>query len=218
MDGKQLVLCLAFSTVSFLFLLNAQEVNSYVQANEWDPQHVIITGSNDGVVRVSTCQCHINANQYVSFVIQMWSLEFVQQPDDSHMNVLNDGVIAGEPPRPRTAAGMLSTGSTAAGELVSMVDPHGMLASCTNLAAANNDDADDERLRLDLDALRRRLVAAADQDGDGQQPSPPAPLSAPATAAPDQPPRFRVGAGTPSDCGDSGTSIYLPSWESASWF
>lgn len=67
-DRMQQILCVAFS-----------------QIREWDQQNVVMTGSTDGVVRVSGLipqQLLSNSFHNVSHFMQMWSLEHTQVPID----------------------------------------------------------------------------------------------------------------------------------------
>jgi len=64
-DRMQQILCVAFS-----------------QIREWDQQNVVITGSTDGVVRVSTHNVFNKLNNLRSLCTQMWSLEHTQVPID----------------------------------------------------------------------------------------------------------------------------------------
>lgn len=60
-DRMQQILCVTFS-----------------QTREWDQQNVIITGSTDGVVRVSLKK--LSLKRILTSSLQMWSLEHIQVP------------------------------------------------------------------------------------------------------------------------------------------
>ena len=48
---------------------------------DWDKDNVIVTGSSDGVVRVSVHTWYGNANmsQIASSIVQMWSLDYEKE-------------------------------------------------------------------------------------------------------------------------------------------
>uniref|UniRef100_A0A915IQJ4 BEACH domain-containing protein n=1 Tax=Romanomermis culicivorax TaxID=13658 RepID=A0A915IQJ4_ROMCU len=162
-DGKQNILCIAFSTL-----------------NEWDPQHVILTGSNDGVVR-------------------MWSLDFVQVPADAEaLDVNGTSSSRKDSPLFKRAPTQMSNVSTAAGDLVPMVDPLKSLddefyEGCPDSKLLPTDK------EIDVDDLRRRL---ADENligsSDDERPR--------STTDHDRPtPKFCVGSVSNSSAGpDSG--------------